>query len=169
MPSTESNEGVAAPVLLCFDGSDQAEHAIERAAALFAGRRAVVLTVAEPVRAWEPSDPSPLGALVVALGAKPLGLDEIEDELALERLERGVSLARSAGFEAEGKLVHGRPWRAICETAAALDADAIVLGARGMSPAKSALLGSVSAEVAGHAGRPVLIVPPVSRAEPGER
>ena len=43
------------PLLLCYDGSGEATHAIERAGALFAGRRALVVTV------WQP--PSPLGSL----------------------------------------------------------------------------------------------------------
>ncbi len=36
----------------------------------------------------------------------------------------------------------------------------IVLGSRGLTGAREALKGSLSHEVAEHAGRPVLIVPP---------
>ena len=43
------------PLLLCYDGSDDATHAIERAGTLFAGRQALVVTV------WRP--PGPLGRL----------------------------------------------------------------------------------------------------------
>ena len=46
------------PVLLCFDGSDDAATAIAQAAELLAPRRAVVLTVWEPVATWEPYDPA---------------------------------------------------------------------------------------------------------------
>ena len=37
------------PLLLCFDGSEDARRAIERAGALFAGRRALVVTVWQPI------------------------------------------------------------------------------------------------------------------------
>ena len=46
------------PVLLCFDGSDDPATAIAQAGELLAPRRAVVLTVWEPVATWEPYDPA---------------------------------------------------------------------------------------------------------------
>ncbi len=38
----------AGPVLICYDGSENARYATERAATLFGGSRAVVLTVWQP-------------------------------------------------------------------------------------------------------------------------
>ncbi|HEY4895322.1 MAG TPA: universal stress protein [Solirubrobacteraceae bacterium] len=147
-------------VLLCFDGSADSEQAIAVAGELLSGRRASVLTVWEPVAAFAPYDP---GALISAglsrLASEDLGLDEIAERLARVALERGVELARRAGFEADGRLAGGKPWRAICEAAAELDASPIVLGARGMSRVQSALLGSVSAAVTAHSSRAVLTVP----------
>ena len=148
------------PVLLCFDGSSGAERAIAEAGALLAPRAAVVLTVWEPVAVWEPFDPGAIVSGGVArLGASALGLDEIAEALAAEQVEAGVALAREAGFEARGRVVHGKAWRAICDLGEELDACVIVLGARGLSRVQSALLGSVSAAVAVHAARPVLVVP----------
>ncbi len=66
-------------------------------------------------------------------------------------LEKGVELARAAGFDARGRLASGKTSRAICDVAEELDASAIVLGARGLSRLQSVLLGSVSGAVAGHA------------------
>jgi nucleotide-binding universal stress UspA family protein len=147
------------PVLLCFDGSDDAANAIASAGELLGPRAAVVLTVCEPIRLWQPSDPATiLDAPIGRLLAKALELDEIADEVAKEELDRGIELARGAGFQAQGRLAHGKAWRAICDVAAELGAVAIVLGARGLSHVQSALLGSVSASVSVHAGRPVLIV-----------
>ena len=40
--------GADTPLLLCYDGSDPAKHAIERAADLLRTRHAVVLTVWQP-------------------------------------------------------------------------------------------------------------------------
>lgn len=147
------------PILLCFDGSSDAENAIRGAGDLLGPRPAVVITVSEPLRLWEPSDPAtimeaPMGKLL----SKALQLEEIIDEVAQEQVNRGVELARAAGFDAQGRVARGKPWRAICEVADQVDADAIVLGARGLSRVESALLGSVSATVSSHAGRPVLII-----------
>jgi nucleotide-binding universal stress UspA family protein len=147
------------PVLLCFDGSENAENAIAGAGRLLGHRSAVVITISEPIRVWEPYDPATiLDAPIGKLAAKALELEEIADEVAQEQVNRGVEVARAAGFDAQGRVVQGKAWRAICDVADELDAGAIVLGARGLSRVQSALLGSVSATVAVHAGRPVLIV-----------
>ena len=51
-------------------------------------------------------------------------------------------------------------WRAILDAAEEEDAGVLVLGSRGRSGVRSALLGSVSYGVAHHSTRPLLIVPP---------
>jgi nucleotide-binding universal stress UspA family protein len=157
------------PVLLCFDGSDDAGHAILRAGEMLGERTAVVLTVGEPVAVWQPYDPATaITAPLSRLASKALGLDEITQELADERVNAGVALARQAGFDARGGVGKGKAWRVICAVADEIDAGLIVLGARGLSRVQSALLGSVSAAVVQHAHRPVLIVPhhvPVGRSD----
>ena len=148
------------PVLLCFDGSDDAATAIARAAELLAPRRAVVLTVWEPVATWEPYDPATIvSAPVSKLLSRSLGIDEVGAEVAEEKVKQGVALASSAGFAAQGRVTHGKTWKAICDVADELDAATIVLGARGLSQVASLLLGSVSSAVLVHAKRPVLVVP----------
>ncbi len=148
------------PVLLCFDGSEDAAAAIATAGQLLDSRPAVVVTVWEPVAVWEPYDPGALlSAGVATLGSAALGLDQIANQLAQEKLDRGVELARQAGFDARGQIARGKTWHAICETADGLDAALIVLGARGLSRVESMLLGSVSAAVLVHAKRPVLVIP----------
>ena len=148
------------PVLLCFDGSDDAATAIARAAELLAPRHAVVLTVWEPVATWEPYDPATiLSAPVSKLLSRAVGVDEIAAELAEEKVKQGVALASSAGFAAQGRVAHGKTWRAICDVAGEIDAATIVLGARGLSRVGSLLLGSVSSAVLVHTKRPVLVVP----------
>jgi nucleotide-binding universal stress UspA family protein len=148
------------PVLLCFDGSEDATAAIAAASELLATRTAVVLTVWEPVAIWEPYDPGALlSAGVARLGAEALGLDEIGTQVAQEKVDRGVEIARTAGFDARGVIAGGKTWHAICETAAELEAAAIVLGARGLSRIESMVLGSVSSAVVMHARRPVLVIP----------
>jgi nucleotide-binding universal stress UspA family protein len=150
----------AGPLLLTYDGSEDAATAISTAAALFSVREAVVVTVWEPVSVWAPYDPAAvLSAGVTKLGSRALGLDDIAREVAEETLARGVRLAGAAGFDARGHLVHGKAWHAICEAATDLDAVAIVLGARGLGRVESMLLGSVSTAVVSHAQRPTLVIP----------
>jgi nucleotide-binding universal stress UspA family protein len=147
-------------VLLCFDGSGDAVNAITVAGELLGSHAATVLTVWEPLAILEPYDPGAvLSAGVSRLAAKELGLDEIASDIARSTVERGVELARRAGFAATGQISSGKPWRAICEIADKLDAAPIVVGARGVSRVQSALLGSVSTAVTTHARRAVLVVP----------
>jgi nucleotide-binding universal stress UspA family protein len=159
--TADTDEREAGPlVLLCFDGSDDAATAIARAAELLAPRRAVVLTVWEPVATWEPYDPATiLSAPMSKLASQALGVDEIAAELAAEKVKQGVALASNAGFAAQGRVTHGKTWKAICDVAGEIDAATIVLGARGLSRVGSLLLGSVSSAVLVHAKRPVLVVP----------
>ena len=148
-------------ILFAYDGSTEADAAIARAATLFGHRdtEAVVLSV------WEPLTVQALRA--ERFGSPMLGVpydavdqDENSAHQAQHLAEHGARLAGEAGFEARALSVADD--RKIAETIAAgadeLDADVIVLGARGLAGI-AALLGSVSTAVAQHAGRPVLIVP----------
>jgi nucleotide-binding universal stress UspA family protein len=146
-------------MLLCFDGSDDAAAAIVKAGELLAPRRAVVLTVWEPVASWAPYDPATMmTAPLSRLAADAMHLDEIVRDVAREQVEQGLGLAAKAGFQAEARLEQGKPWHEICRVAGELDAEAIVVGARGLGRVESALLGSVSLAVVHHARRPVLVV-----------
>jgi nucleotide-binding universal stress UspA family protein len=146
--------------LLCFDGSADAAAAITVAGALLRSHTATVLTVWEPVAIWAPYDPATiLSAGISRLATKELGLDETASEIAHATMERGVDLARQAGFDASGRVASGKSWRAICEVGEEIHAEPIILGARGLSRVQSALLGSVSAAVSAHSERAVLIVP----------
>jgi nucleotide-binding universal stress UspA family protein len=125
-----------------------------------APRMGVVLTVWEPVASWAPSDPATiLSAPLSRLASKELNLDEISQGAVRELMQRGVELATAAGFQAEGRLEEGKPWRTIRRVADELDAWPIVLGARGLGRVESMLLGSVSIAVISHSRRPVLVVP----------
>jgi nucleotide-binding universal stress UspA family protein len=165
-PETRQDSGVAtrrnaaSPALICFDGSDDAAAAIAAAGEMLAPRVGVVLTVWEPVASWAPYDPATiLSAPLSRLASKELDLDKISEDVARELMQRGVELATEAGFQAEGRLEEGKPWRMIRDVAEELHAKPIVLGARGLGRVESMLLGSVSVAVVFHAQRPLLIVP----------
>jgi nucleotide-binding universal stress UspA family protein len=154
MNSPDRNAGDV--LLIRYDGSEDAKHAIQHAGNLLVPRPALVLTV------WEST---------AVLGSFPWGgeaagmvdfveLDGAGADDAGRIAEEGVRLARESGLEAEPIAVKatGPVWKTIVETADAQDATAIVMGSRGLGGVRSVLLGSVSSAVMHHADRPTLVV-----------
>jgi len=145
---------MSGPALIAYDGSTSADHAIAAAADRLRADTAVVLTVWETI-----VFAGPMGF------ANPYvdpGVETTYATHAEELAKRGAGLALQAGFtSAVPRAEHAvqATWATIIDVARELDASAIVLGARGLSRVKSALLGSVSHAVAQHADRPLLIVP----------
>jgi nucleotide-binding universal stress UspA family protein len=76
--------------------------------------------------------------------------------------EAEEALARTAsalgGTEVEQSVEQGDPGAVLCERAAAVGADVVVVGSRGRGALKRALLGSVSTYVVNNAPCPVLVV-----------
>jgi nucleotide-binding universal stress UspA family protein len=70
-----------------------------------------------------------------------------------------------AAAHARSEIRHGSIGHTLLALAAELDADAIVVGSRGLGGVKSFLLGSVSHAVVQHADRAVLVVPSPEHAE----
>ena len=145
------------PILLCYDGSDDAFRAIEFAGSLFPGRRAIVLSL------WEHYS-------VLS------GIPRVDDSLVQEATEAlaadGAERARDAGFGAATPLAveaHHGVAEGIIAAADEHDALLVVMGTRGNTGIRSLLLGSVSHAVAHHAHRPLLIVPsqPLAEARTG--
>jgi nucleotide-binding universal stress UspA family protein len=143
-----------APILICYDGSDDAQRAIDAAADLLGPRRAVVLDVGPPL--------TPAESFAVMAPVTPgAAFEELNEDDARQRARAGAELARQAGFNAEARANLGAPtWEGIVDVADTIDAAVIVLGSRGLKGAREVFEGSVSHDVAEHAGRPVLIVPP---------
>jgi len=143
-------------VLLCYDGSATAKHSIRAMLGVLGPGPVTLLHV------WEP----PVEFLVPDAFA-PANLPIVELEaLALERANaighEGYELARHAGLAVEERVERSdsNTWRTIVDVAEEIDAQVIVVGARGLSNVESVLIGSVSNAVVHHAGRPVLVVPP---------
>jgi nucleotide-binding universal stress UspA family protein len=143
-----------APILICYDGSEGADRAIDAAAALLGTRRAVVLDVGPML--------TPAESAVVASPVAPAAAFEgVNEDDALKRARVGADRARRAGFEADARGEIAAPtWDGVIAVADEIDAAVIVIGSRGLTGAREVLEGSLSHEVAEHAGRPVLIVPP---------
>ena len=140
-------------ILICYDGSTDADEAIARGAAVLRGQRATVLTV------WSPFDSAALG---LSGGVEDTqNSDEASRRHAQEQAEVGARLAAEAGFDASPRAVGRRTTiaDAILDEADTLEAAAILMGSRGLTGLKSMLLGSVSHAVIQHADRMVIVVP----------
>jgi nucleotide-binding universal stress UspA family protein len=144
------------PLLLCYEGSDDAKHAIEHAGRVLGGRDALVLTVWQPTLALGNS---------ASAGAADSTLDFVEVDSAAadlgERVARaGVRIAQQAGLHAKPVAVTatGPVWKTIVEIADRHDAAIIVMGSRGLTGLRPKSQGSVSSAIVHHADRPTLII-----------
>jgi nucleotide-binding universal stress UspA family protein len=148
------------PILIADDGSEDARHAIEHAAAILPGAKVVVLYVRQP-----------LEGLAAHLEGHP-ALESVRDLDAAARdgAERlaaeGAERAREAGLDAEARVASATDAVAdtIVRVAGEVDASLIVIGSRGRRRITSLVLGSVSHHVVHQAHRPVLVVPSPSLA-----
>jgi nucleotide-binding universal stress UspA family protein len=144
MPAaTTTNESI----VIAYDGSENARHAIAVAARELGPRHA------EVVHAWEPlaSATSRLAIYAVAFGGSA------GEEVALE-----AERARATGCDARaGTLRRAGPVAdAIVQYVEEHAPPIVVMGTRGLSGARSVLAGSVSHHVTQQLHTPVLTVPP---------
>lgn len=144
-------------ILIAFDGSVDAEAAIDHAAKLLRDDQATVLTV------WERLiDVMTRTGSAFALGDIDYETVDRESEAqARKRAEEGVRRAEQAGLKAraETRARDASVAGAILDAADDLDAAVILMGTRGLTRFKSVLMGSVSNAVLQHADRPVIVVP----------
>jgi nucleotide-binding universal stress UspA family protein len=147
------------PILIAYDGSDGAKAAVEAAGRLFPGRSATVVSVWRSVASVAPASLVAIPAAVATRAYEEL--DEEAEGQASARADEGVTAAADAGLDASGRAVRdtGQVWSTIIDAAEREDAAAIVVGSRGLSAVKSALLGSVANGLVHHGTRPVVVVP----------
>jgi nucleotide-binding universal stress UspA family protein len=142
------------PILICYDGSTDAERAIKTAATLLGSRRAVVLDIGPLMTAAE-------GFAAISSVVPGAAFEETNVADAGGVAVRGAEIARASGFQAEGRgALAATTWQGIVDVADELNAPMIVIGSRGLSGLREIVDGSLSHQVAEHAGRPVLIIPP---------
>lgn len=142
-----------APVLICFDGSEEARQAVADAGRLLGGGPAIVLTTWEFVTA-------PIGGQAIEEFAAGMPVQEVDDasrEQATRTAAEGARLAGAHGFAAEPAVQAGPAAAAIVETAQRRGAKAIVIGSHGRTGIRGAVMGSVSNAVIHHAPCPVLV------------
>lgn len=145
-------------ILIATDGSEHGDHAVRLAAAQpWPEGTELRVLVADDGRLLS-------SALLVET---PVAVDLVgaglEDLSAIGR--RAAEIVTGPGWAVDWQVVRGRVASVIVEQAASWDADLVVVGSRGRGALGSLTLGSVSAEVVDHAGRPVLVGRGVDRFE----
>jgi len=146
------------PILLAYDGSVPARRAVEEAARLWPGARAIVVTV------WQSAGQvasAGLAALSPQVVADAVGkLDDAAERAAGALAEEGFRHAAAAGLQGTPLVVEaaGNVWSTLVETAEAQDVAAVVVGSRGRTEMQAFLLGSVTHGLVHHSRRPVVVV-----------
>ena len=150
-----------APIILGYDGSPAAEHAIRRAAPLLAPRTALVVVVWEAGAAYETMEGPAIPAAPLDTRAALL-TDQAMYDGARRLAERGAALATELGLDAEALVVADEV--SVAQTLVRLaderEAGAIVVGAHGHRRLQDLFVGSTSRQVLEHASCPVIVVGP---------
>ena len=157
-------------ILVPMDGSEHASHAFEKAiqiARKFDGKITVLHAYTTHLVSLpkEYALPEAVPRIVDVSLPKEYALPEAAPRIVDFPYETGLSIldkagdkAGAEGIQVETMLTMGNPTEKIVEASTNGKFDLIVIGARGLSPVKELLLGSVSHGVATHAKCPVLIV-----------
>lgn len=135
-------------IVVATDGSPNATHAVAHAAEVAKGTGASVVAVHvfEPLALLGHLEPP------VDFAAKEAQAREVlQDTWCAPLAEAGVPFT--------SRVVEGTPAAAIVDTAREVNADLIVLGARGLSRVQELVLGSTSTKVLHEARVPVTVVP----------
>lgn len=141
-------------VLLCTDGSELAISALREALPVLASAdRAVVLTVQSLV---DPDHQTGTGFTIGPTSTDDDGQIETSGDRAAKKiLDDTVAALGLVGVELMARA--GTPGETICEVAASMPADVIVMGTNGHGGFRRAMVGSTSDHVVRHAVCPVLV------------
>jgi nucleotide-binding universal stress UspA family protein len=136
-------------IVVGTDGSANADLAVEQAAEIAKGSGATVHLVTA-----YPDDPAFGETIASSAKQDRVNLREVAEGV-LVRVARGPSLE---GVDVTTHASAGDPARVILDIADELDADLIMVGARGLTAFERFLLGSVSSKLSHHSKRSLMIV-----------
>ena len=144
-------------ILLCYDGSSQADHAAEIAGRLFPGARAYVLFVWEPVERII----ARYSVLAPFMGEEVGAADADVAAEAKRVAAAGVERAQQAGLDAVAHTAELRStvWAEVLEVAEELTVDVIVTGTRSLRGLREVIADTLSHHLIQHSPRPVLAIP----------
>jgi nucleotide-binding universal stress UspA family protein len=137
-------------ILLPVDGSEAALDAVRHALRLVADGLAASFVLANV------QEPATLYEMVTA--HDPEVLDRISAEAGEHVLQPAEALLRAAGVPWEREIAVGDPGHVLAEMIERHGIGAVVMGARGLGAARSAIAGSVSHWLLVHAPVPVTVV-----------
>ncbi len=172
-PAPQREPRAAGPVLLCHDGSEGAQRAVDVAAALLGPRPARLLWVGVSPASFVPRPDTPpraeageLAGLVEDVAAEldrdvAARADATAEAGAANASARGLAAAPLARRAVSGALERDETtiWQTVLAVGEELDASLIVLGTRGQASWRALATGSVSRGALHNARRPVLLVP----------
>ena len=139
-------------ILLAVDGSEMSLEAVR-----FAIRMALAGLHCEMVLA-NVQESATLYEIIVA--HNPEVLDQVSAEAGLHALQAAQTLLDAAEVDYECEVAQGDPAHTLIDISERFACDLIVMGARGQSTLRRALMGSVSNEVLHASAVPVVIVKP---------
>src|SRR5262249_19171626 len=145
----------AADIVIAFDGSDNARHAIQVAGRELSGGRAAVLHI------WEPPPSAADSRVTLRAPAVARRRGRLQAERALATAQEGAMLARRAGFDADPHSLspHASVAGAIVEYADQHPTRLVVIGTRGPSGVRSTPDSSVTSHITEHLRVPIFTVP----------
>ena len=139
-------------VLLPVDGSELSMEAVRLALRMRQdglNLTAVLANVQEPASLYE-----------MLVAHDPDVIDQVSAEAGLHALQPARELLDAAGVDYECEVAKGDPAHTLIDISERFGCDMVVMGARGASALRSAMLGSVSNEVLHASLVPVVIVKP---------
>jgi nucleotide-binding universal stress UspA family protein len=152
------------PVVVCYDGSPESQHALREAAALFPGARTLVVHVWQSIQSSAAFRYSAAGVT----GALSEAMDELESagaEAAHQVAADGARRGAEAGLETEPRVVRAgeKVWSPVVELLDREDALVAVVGPRGLGRVQATVIGGFSGGLIHNSRRPVLVVPRVGK------
>lgn len=139
-------------VLLPVDGSELSMEAVRLALRMRQDGLALTAVLANV------QEPASLYEMLVA--HDPDVIDQVSAQAGLHALQPAQALLDAAGVDYECEVAKGDPAHTLIDISERFGCDMVVMGARGASALRSAMLGSVSNEVLHASLVPVVIVKP---------